>query len=256
MKAAKNTIFVTLENTGHEDIATALDKGDTVADRKRREEIGYALRGDLDHLEVDRPDAQHEDLSVTRVVYVMHGIRDYGEWTDKVRRAIEAEEPQGQKTVVVNQKYGHFPMLPFILYWDRQRNVRLFMDEYTENVATFPRAESFEYVGHSNGTYILASALQKYKTLKVDRVYFAGSVVPKYYKWIDLLDDNRVAHVVNIVAAEDWVVALFPRFFEQIAEWEHRGATSKAYRRPFGHRVGRFSRFRRCEGPKGTGRKF
>jgi hypothetical protein len=225
LKAAKNTIFVTLDSTGHEDIATSLDKGDTLADRKRREQIGYALKGDLDCLEADRPDAQIEDPSVTRVVYVMHGIRDYGEWTDKVRRAIEAEEAQGQKTVVVNEKYGHFPMLPFILYWDRQSNVRLFMDEYTENVSAFPKADAFEYIGHSNGTYILASALQKYKTLRVDRVYFAGSVVPKYYNWIDLLNDNRVARVVNIVATKDWVVALFPRFFEQIAEWEHQKPT-------------------------------
>jgi pimeloyl-ACP methyl ester carboxylesterase len=225
LKAAKNTIFVTLQNTGHEDIATALNKGDTAADRKRREQVGYALMGDLGHLEVDRPDPQLEDLSVTRVVYVMHGIRDYGEWTDKVRALIETQEPRGEKTVVVNQKYGHFPMLPFILYWDRQKNVRLFMDEYTENVARFPRAQTFDYIGHSNGTYILASALRKYKTLKVNRVYFAGSVVPKYYNWIDLLDSKRVSHVVNVVAANDWVVALFPRFFEQIAEWENRRPT-------------------------------
>jgi pimeloyl-ACP methyl ester carboxylesterase len=222
LKAAKDTIFVTLQNTGHEDIATALDKGDTATDRKRREQIGYALRGDFGQLEADRPDPQLEDLSVARVVYVMHGIRDYGEWTDKVRALIESEDDQDLKTVVVNQKYGHFPMLPFILYWDRQKNVRLFMDEYTENVARFPRVREFDYIGHSNGTYILASALYQYRTLKVNRVYFAGSVVPKYYDWINLLDNRRVGHVVNVVAAGDWVVALFPRFFEQIAEWEDR----------------------------------
>jgi hypothetical protein len=101
------------------------------------------------------------------------------------------------------------------------------MDEYTENRARFPHARTFDYVGHSNGTYILASALQNYKTLEVGRVFFAGSVVPKHYAWVPLADDNRVVHVANVVAAGDWVVALFPRFFEQIAEWRglrpHRG---------------------------------
>ena len=161
-----------------------------------------------------------EDTSVERIVYVMHGIRDYGEWTDRLRSLIEKEaEDKGAKLAVVNQKYGHFPMLPFLFYWDRQKNVRRFMDEYTENRARFPHAETFDYVGHSNGTYILASALQNYATLKVDRVYFAGSVVPKHYPWRDLADRGRVKHVANVVAAGDWVVALLPRFFEQIADW-------------------------------------
>jgi hypothetical protein len=93
------------------------------------------------------------------------------------------------------------------------------MDEYTENRARFPRAVTFDYVGHSNGTYILASALRNYKTLKVEQVYFAGSVVPKHYTWRELADRGRVKHVANVVAAGDWVVALFPRFFEQIADW-------------------------------------
>jgi hypothetical protein len=149
----------------------------------------------------------------------MHGIRDYGEWTDQLRALIQKPSQESPKTVVVNEKYGRFPMLPFLLYSDRQKNVRIFMDEYTENRAKFPRADVFDYVGHSNGTYILASALHKYKTLNVNRVYFAGSVVPRSYDWIDLLNKGRVLHVANVVAAGDWVVAIFPRFFEQIAEW-------------------------------------
>jgi pimeloyl-ACP methyl ester carboxylesterase len=221
LKVVKDTRFVTLQNTGHEDIATSLDKGDTQADKNRRDQIGYALAGDLAKLELDKPEPQQEDFSVKRVIYIMHGIRDWGEWTDKLRSLMQKRISAGDpKTVVVNQKYGHFPMLPFLLYWDRQKNVRLFMDEFTENKALFPRADAFDFVGHSNGTYILASALHKYRTLNVNRVYFAGSVVPRSYDWISLLNSGRVKHVANVTAAGDWVVALFPRFFEQIAEWE------------------------------------
>jgi hypothetical protein len=218
--AAKDTIFVTLQDTGHREIGSALDGGTNKADQDRREKVRLAVRGQLDRLDADKTATLNEDLSVERIVYVMHGIRDYGEWTDRLRSIIEKEAAtKGASLAVVNQKYGHFPMLPFLLYWDRQKNVRLFMDEYTENRARFPRAATFDYVGHSNGTYILASALQNYKTLKVERVYFAGSVVPKHYMWRDLADRGRVTHVANVVAAGDWVVGLFPRFFEQIADW-------------------------------------
>jgi hypothetical protein len=110
-------------------------------------------------------------------------------------------------------------MIPFILHWDRQKNVRRFMDEYTENLARFPHAKRLDFIGHSNGTYILASALQRYSTLYVNNVLFAGSVVPKRYPWRQLVDAKRVSKIYNMVATSDWVVALFPRFFEQIAEW-------------------------------------
>jgi len=50
-------------------------------------------------------------------------------------------------------------------------------------------------------------------------VYFAGSVVPRRYAWRELLDAGRVEEVVNVVANGDWVVAIFPRFFEQVFEW-------------------------------------
>jgi pimeloyl-ACP methyl ester carboxylesterase len=218
--AAKDTIFVTLQDTGHREIGAALHGGGSKADQDRREKVRLALRGELSLLEPDQTATLKEDASVERIVYVMHGIRDYGEWTDRLRGMIEREAAtKGARLAVVNQKYGHFPMLPFLLYWDRQKNVRQFMDEYTENRARFPRADTFDYVGHSNGTYILASALQNYATLQVDRVYFAGSVVPKHYPWRDLVDRQRVKRVANVVAAGDWVVALFPRFFEQIADW-------------------------------------
>ncbi|NUU37690.1 triacylglycerol lipase [Pseudomonas sp. C2B4] len=220
LKAAKDTLFVTLENTGHRDIGTALNGGTTPADQERREAVKHALQGKIELLDTDKLVGQDEDHSIERIVYVMHGIRDYGEWTDQLRTVIEQKAAATQVGLaVVNQKYGHFPMLPFLLFWDRQKNVRLFMDEYTENRAKYPQAVKFDYVGHSNGTYILASALYKYKTLKVERVYLAGSVVPKHFKWQELADSGRVKYVANVVAAGDWVVAIFPRFFEQIADW-------------------------------------
>jgi pimeloyl-ACP methyl ester carboxylesterase len=220
LNAAKDTIFVTLLDTSHYEIGIALDGGTTNEDRERREKVRLAIRGDIGKLEPDKLVKYEEDLSVRRIVYIMHGIRDYGEWGDQLAVNIEAEAEKTDEDIrVVPAKYGHFPMAPFLFFEDRQEHVREFMDEYTEHLARYPHTTAFDYVGHSNGTYILASALQNYKTLKVRRVYFAGSVVPKHYPWRDLADDGRVGLVANVVAADDWVVAIFPRLFEQVADW-------------------------------------
>ena len=168
-------------------------------------------------LPFDKLPVQDENPGISKIIYILHGIRDYGVLADALRK--EIEKVKSADTEVTPPKYGYFPMIPFILHWDRQKNVRRFMDEYTENLARFPHAKRLDFIGHSNGTYILASALQRYSTLYVNNVLFAGSVVPKHYPWRKLVDAKRVSRIFNMVATSDWVVALFPRFFEQIAEW-------------------------------------
>ena len=165
-----------------------------------------------------------QERGVRRVVFVYHGIRDYGIWTGAIKKQIATAALANQSdTVASTPKYGYFPMLSFLLYRDRQRNVRSFMDEYTEALARYPDlADDVDYVGHSNGTYILASALHHYRTIRVRNVFFAGSVVPRLFDWQRFIDAGRVAQVRNVVASADWVVAYFPRFFEQIADWANK----------------------------------
>ena len=103
----------------------------------------------------------------------------------------------------------------FLFFYDRRKHVETFMDEYTEARATYPEAE-ISYVGHSNGTYILASALQRYVTLSVKQIFFAGSVVPRAFPWTSFRDNGRINSIRNDVASGDWVVAYFPALFELI----------------------------------------
>jgi pimeloyl-ACP methyl ester carboxylesterase len=219
---AKETCFLTLQNTNHQASVAAVssDPSATLDARQRYEILKLALSGAHEAIHCD-PAENVEEPSITRVVFIMHGIRDYGEWTNTLAGHVtHASSGDGGKQIAaVPAGYGYFPMMPFLLYWDRQRNVRWFMDQYTEQLASFPNAEVFDYVGHSNGTYILASALQRYSTLKVRNVYFAGSVAPQRYDWMTLIRARRVTKVYNVVATDDWVVAWFPRLFEQLAEW-------------------------------------
>jgi pimeloyl-ACP methyl ester carboxylesterase len=219
--ASPKSVFVSLTNTDHAAIASALHGDTSPAGRERRRKVSAALQGRIDELDPTRPRIAEPDPTVRRLAYVVHGIRDYGEWGESIASELRAEaERGGERMVVVNPRYGHFAMAPFLLYWDRQRNVRWFMDVFTENLARYPNLESVDFVGHSNGTYILGSALQKYRSLQFRRVYFAGSVVPKHYPWRPLLDEGRLGQVANVAASGDWVVALFPRLFEQVAEWQ------------------------------------
>jgi hypothetical protein len=122
-------------------------------------------------------------------------------------------------------------MLPFLLYWDRQQHVRWFMDQYTQARAKYPNLEIVDFVGHSNGTYVLASALQQYSVLNVRNACFAGSMVPVHYDWVRRISENQVTgKIENICADFDWVVAIFPQFFQQVSDGIFR------------HRLGRFPR--------------
>lgn len=169
-----------------------------------------------------------EDPDVNHVVFVMHGIRDYGGWTARIASAMTNQDRRRGSVVVVPSSYGYFPMGSFLLLRQRQKNVRWFMDQYTQVVAQYPYAK-VSYVGHSNGTYLLASALERYSTLRVHRVFFAGSVVRSGYRWDRFYRgrEPRVGEVRNVVASRDMVVGIFPRFFELVTE--HTPVSSRGF---------------------------
>jgi hypothetical protein len=161
------------------------------------------------------------------VVFVIHGIRDDGYWTRRIaQRVREAAECAGQtadSNRTITATYGYFAMLPFIWPWIRREKVEWLMDEYVGAVARYPCA-AFSYVGHSNGTYLLARALEDYPAVHFRNVLFAGSVVRRDYRWRRLIAEGRIRQVVNMVASADWVVAIFPSGLEPLPRFDLGGA--------------------------------
>jgi pimeloyl-ACP methyl ester carboxylesterase len=210
-------VSVGVNNTGHGSLIQLAEDGDGL-ERKRK--IQQAFGGDADIEELKRVNpvvATETDPNVTTVVFVLHGIRDMGEWTSQFKQPLEdgftrQHEGTKEKIYVHRAGYGYFPMGSFLLWADRQKNVRWFMDQVTELRARFPRLKDIHFIGHSNGTYVLASALRKYRTLKVGRVVFAGSVVRRDFPWSQFV--GRVDRVRNYVGSADWVVGFFPKLFE------------------------------------------
>lgn len=176
------------------------------------------------------------DASVEQVVFVMHGIRDLGHWTHKVaRRVMKLWQPTASrrgrvptKCASVTATYGYFPMLPFLLPGGRLRKVDWFLDRYVEARAAYPNA-AFHFVGHSNGTYLLARALTLTPACRFERVVFVGSVARTDLGWAEFSRRRQVGGVLNFVATADAVVATFPNAMELVRVQDLGGAGHRGF---------------------------
>lgn len=185
--------------------------------------LRWALNTPLSDLRVGGDKMPPQDRSVTDVVFIEHGIRDFpDEWIDAFRSEIKMVDDSlpSQKVIVKTPNYGYFPMGAFLFFGKRQENVRIFMDSYTRAKAQYPIAK-MRFIGHSNGTYILANALEKYSSIEMERVVFAGSVVSSSYPWEKKIvnatgEGAQVKAIANIYGSSDWVVGIFSGMFEVI----------------------------------------
>ena len=218
--ANANFRYIKLRDTGHTSICNFQD---AEVGAYRRAKFLQAVTTPIAQLEGDGVvNGQEVGQGIDHVVFIMHGIRDMGLWTIRVSEALEtAAQQTGQSVETITAGYGYFPMLRFLFFGARQVNVRWFMDRYTEALARYPQAK-ISYVGHSNGTYLLASALERYRACRIHHVAFAGSVVPKQYPWDRLRAEGRVQAVRNDIASADWIVGVFPGLFE-LLHWADLG---------------------------------
>lgn len=161
---------------------------------------------------------------IKNVVFVIHGIRDEGFWTNRIAIKIKRQANNlGEKATWMSEtsSYGYFGMLPFLFPYLRRQKVEWLMDKYIENRSLYPEA-NFHYIGHSNGTYLVAEALDKYCFCKFQHIVFAGSVVDSKYDWGERIRRKQIKQFLNFVATADWVVAIFPNLFEGY-RWNNLG---------------------------------
>jgi alpha-beta hydrolase superfamily lysophospholipase len=211
LEAGRHFVYIRLPS-GTNHLGTVNFRGEE--GERRRKVFERAIAKPIEDLpsEYEFMEGKSPRSDVKHVVFVMHGIRDFGRWQRPLAEAIQNECGTAVETVIAD--YGYMPMLPFLILSERQKNVRWFMDRYIEVKALYPRAR-ISYFGHSNGTYLLASALERYSSCRVDRVVFAGSVVKTKYDWDGLVNAGRVGAIRNYVATGDVVVGIFPAIFER-----------------------------------------
>lgn len=223
--------FIELAGSNHSDAVQLAGNDD--ASRARCERVAAALAedfaelnrhpwalpaGDIDDY-LDPMDlaesgsvASADGGSVEHAVMVIHGIRDDGFWTKRVAREIKSVARRSSINArAPSPSYGYFSMWDFVKPGGRQRATYWFMERYADVRSHFPNSR-ISFVGHSNGTYIAARALELCPAIKFERIVFAGSVVRRDYRWSRFVD--RVGGVLNYVGNRDGVVAFLPAVFE------------------------------------------
>jgi pimeloyl-ACP methyl ester carboxylesterase len=169
----------------------------------------------LDPMDIagEGPTAAVKGSRVDHAVIVTHGIRDDGFWTKRVAREIKTlGRESGMVVRAPTPTYGYFSMWDFVKPGGRERAAYWFMERYADVKSHFPHAK-VSFVGHSNGTYIAARALELCPAISFDSVVFAGSVVRRDFCWARF--PGRVRRVLNYVGSGDGVVAFLPAVFER-----------------------------------------
>src|SRR5262249_24981030 len=122
-----------------------------------------------------RPAAQEH------VVVLIHGIRDYALWQNKIgmtlARAGFIPEPTN---------YGRFNLVKFLIPVSHFR--RSAVDEVWEQIRIVrlkhPGAK-LSVIAHSFGTYVVASLIKRNFDLNAYKIIFCGSVVPYKFRFQD-----------------------------------------------------------------------
>lgn len=226
-------VFIELDGSNHAEALQFAGEGEAQKERLRR--IAAAVlegfdplsgrpwsvaAGDIDDyldpmdLAVSGRLAAEDAARVEHAVMVVHGIRDNGFWTKRVAREVKTLARRSAIEVrAPSPSYGYFSMWDFVKPGGRERAAYWFMERYADIRSHFPNAR-VSFVGHSNGTYIAARALQLCSAIQFDRVVFAGSVVRRDYPWDGMA--GRVNEVLNYVGNADGVVAFLPGVFEKL----------------------------------------
>jgi alpha-beta hydrolase superfamily lysophospholipase len=137
------------------------------------------------------PNLPQEPGQGETVVFALHGIRTGNDSWEQLQQLLRKAAPA---PLVIAPSYGYFSALSFALPFTRGRTQRFFLDLYSSHFAR-RRLSNFHLVGHSNGSYILGRALTQVPALRLNRVYLAGTVLPREYPWIDRFKDGQVQAV-------------------------------------------------------------
>lgn len=158
----------------------------------------------LDQLNPDGVKDVTVNEDVKLVVLAVHGIRDYGKWLDKLEKEIEKIAPTAK---VWQQRYPYFSILSFLLPGARMKRVHRLVRDYGDFRVLYPKAQ-FVCAGHSNGTYLLGRAMLDFEALRFERVYLAGSVLPREFNWRAIGVRNQIKGLRNDMASADFPVGL------------------------------------------------
>jgi WD40 repeat protein len=141
-------------------------------------------------------------VNVKHVVLAVHGIRTFGQWTDRLRALVGAKNPD---IVFLTYSYGYFSALAFLLPPFRWVAIFWFRRELQALARDYPGAR-VDIVCHSFGTHLVGWGLRSSRRSTLPRIHtviMAGSVLRRRFRWGSILRDYRVHRVVNDCGLHD-----------------------------------------------------
>jgi pimeloyl-ACP methyl ester carboxylesterase len=178
------------------------------------------------------PDSRGDDVvpdAHSKVYFVVHGIRDTNnDWVTDVSSRIEAAIPNAR---VVPPDVGRFSALQFVLPMLRRKKIRWFQDVYSQELARNPLT-TFNFVGHSYGTYLAGYSISRLNGVQFDRVFLGGSVLPAQWFWARYT--GQVNELRNSRAQKDIPVGILCSALRGLRMLDIGTAGFTGFRIPFG----------------------
>ena len=140
-----------------------------------------------------------------KVVFIVHGIRaDNRTWAEETEHLIRSQW-QSKEVLPIALRYSLVSAAQFAFPPTRKRRLRDFKDAYADALARNPGAE-FEFIGHSNGTYLLGESLRCIPGMRFNRVAIVGSVLPEEFDWNMVIDRGQIQRLRSDGSCFDWPV--------------------------------------------------
>lgn len=170
-----------------------VDLTDPATKENRWLELEYAIFGRPPNADVFVPPSSDP------VYFILHGIRAsaYDNWirdlTDTLQSGQEQIPPEKRLPKVVRLDYGFFSAVQFAIRGTRRANIHEFLDSYLAAVLTH-QPDGFSFIGHSNGTYMMANVMEEVHAVRFRRIMLAGTVLPPRFDWEKLFDRRQIGY--------------------------------------------------------------
>ncbi|MBC6904515.1 alpha/beta hydrolase [Saccharophagus sp. K07] len=195
-----NATHVSIPDVNHRQLPL-MDEGPNAEMRYRfiKDALVGTVTGNSDPIPINS-DKQH-------IIFVLHGIRAGNRgWVQALEERIRDVLPDAS---VITPSYGYLSALEFVVPFLHRRPIRVFQQLYCDSIIENPNAR-VDFVGHSNGTYILGHSLRALSAMKFDNVVLTGSVLPRDFEWREFMKGTspQVKKLRNDCANADWPVGI------------------------------------------------
>lgn len=156
------------------------------------------------------------DAEQQRILIILNGIRDSSNsgWVKDLK--IRANKYY-DASHVITPEYGYFTAAHFAFSTLRSKNIPKFRDLYAELLAKYPLAK-FDFIGHSNGTYIFANSLTSTPSMQFNNVVLVAPVLPEDFEWTPLFKTNQVKSLRYDVSNNDYPVGILCQALSSLGE--------------------------------------